>query len=114
MERTARFKCGVAECKEFGVYIYKNKKEYSGLYDSYGNGKYLCCRHTNPEENLSSTNKKTEKVYTADKSKKYPNLTGLYWNSYSGFVYGPGFKAYAKDFPKGTKLIITAEIVLPE
>ncbi len=37
---------------------------------------------------------------------------GLYWDS-MGFVHGPGFRAFAKDFPEGTVIRVTAEIILP-
>jgi len=37
---------------------------------------------------------------------------GRYFGNF-GFVSGPGFKAYAKDFPPGARLIITARIELP-
>lgn len=40
-------------------------------------------------------------------------LDGLFWDKRQGFTYGPGFKAYASDFPPGTKLIVTARIELP-
>ncbi|AYD83936.1 hypothetical protein SEA_GETALONG_76 [Gordonia phage Getalong] len=38
---------------------------------------------------------------------------GKFWARH-GFVTGPGFKAWADDFPAGTTLIVTAEVVLPE
>lgn len=53
-------------------------------------------------------------VLVAGKSKKYPNLAGLFWDDGSGFTHGTGYKAYADDFPPGTRLIITARIELPE
>ena len=39
---------------------------------------------------------------------------GNYWGvdkAVCGFIHGPGFKAYACDFPVGTRIKITAEIV---
>lgn len=46
-------------------------------------------------------------------------LKGLFWigegeSSGSGFTFGPGFKAFATDFPEGTQLRITAEVVIPD
>jgi hypothetical protein len=32
----------------------------------------------------------------------------------SGFTFGNGYKAYANDFPEGTKLTVTASIELPD
>ncbi|GAA0720209.1 hypothetical protein GCM10010199_25560 [Dactylosporangium roseum] len=45
-------------------------------------------------------------------------LPGMYWlpeggTSGSGFTFGPGFKAHADDFPEGTRLVITAQVLLP-
>jgi hypothetical protein len=51
--------------------------------------------------------------FTAGKSKNYPELKELFWNTGSGFIYGSGYKAFADDFPEGTILRITAEIILP-
>jgi hypothetical protein len=31
----------------------------------------------------------------------------------SGFQHGPGFRAFANDFPVGTRLIVTARLELP-
>jgi hypothetical protein len=41
----------------------------------------------------------------------------LYWGkdeAWNGFSHGPGFKAFAEDFPAGTRLRITAEIIFPQ
>lgn len=49
-------------------------------------------------------------------SRYYPNdpprSLGLFFGN-QGFVYGPGFRAFAKDFPAGTVLRVTAEVILP-
>jgi len=113
MKRTVNVRCGFDGCKEFAHYEAKNRKEASELYAKYGSGKYRCCRHTSIEEVLGLENMKRTKTMTALKSTKYTDLTELFWDESSGFTSGPGFKAYANDFPKGTKLIVTAEIILP-
>lgn len=41
------------------------------------------------------------------------NPYGKFWGS-SGFIHGPGFKAYPNDFPEGTIIRITAEVILPQ
>ena len=38
---------------------------------------------------------------------------GRFWGS-SGFLSGPGFAAYGKDFPPGTVFRLRAEVILPE
>ena len=112
-ERYVRFICGHEGCEERGMYSYSNKGELKRLAEEYGGGKYLCCRHTNPGEVLSCSNLKNQKILMADKSERFPDLPNMYWDDGHGFAFGPGFKAYSNDFPAGTKLVITAEIILP-
>ena len=114
MKRTIIVRCGVKGCKNGAHYEAQNQKEAREIIEQYGNGKYRCAKHTNPEKLLSLDRKKITSIQIAEKSKKYPNLDGLYWNDGSGFIFGPGFKAFADDFPAGTKLIVTAEIMLPK
>lgn len=62
------------------------------------------------------------KTYYNNVEKEH-RLLGLFWvkesrlvennPSGNGFVWGPGFKAYAKDFPEGTRVTITAEVLVP-
>ncbi len=54
------------------------------------------------------------KIFEDISVEKFYNETsiGLYWG-HSGFMFGPGFKAWAKDFPVGTRIRVTAEITLP-
>ena len=113
MKRTVSVQCGHKGCKEWAHYEADNKKNESRLYAKYGGGKYRCNRHTRMEEILSTENLKTEKTYISGKSKTYPELKELYWTGGCGVAYGPGFKAYAGDFPIGTKIIVTAELIIP-
>lgn len=41
-----------------------------------------------------------------------PNVPHLRLES-GGFIFGPGFRAFAQDFPDGTSLTITADIRQP-
>lgn len=106
--RLSRFQCGHPDCREVVQYEYANRTEAASLFQRYGQGRWLCVRHSQPDEVLSPTNliRVGEQV-----SREEPY--GRYWG-HSGFVFGPGFKAFAKDFPPGTKLRVTAEIILPE
>lgn len=113
-QKIVRVYCGHEGCHETTFYSYDNKKEADRIYQKYGNGKWRCTRHSNPEEVLSLTNLKVQKILVAKHSEKYPELKTLFWNHGSGFTYGDDYKAYADDFPEGTKLIITAEIILPK
>jgi hypothetical protein len=108
---TAR--CGHESCKECGHYNAATNAEYSDLSKRYGNGKWRCVRHSMPESVLSITNN----IRTQDMVNKPvlydEKLLGLFWDGSSGFLSGPGFRAFAKDFPEGTVLRVTAEVILP-
>jgi len=119
--QTARFQCGHEGCKEFAIYDYYSADERKRLYRTYDQGRWRCTRHMRMEEVLGSDNHRTVCEYTA---KKVPAtfgeyLDGLFWTkgdaaSGSGFTSGPGFKAFASDFPAGTVIRVTAEIILPQ
>lgn len=107
-----RATCGHTGCGEFARYEADNRKHYIDLSSRYGNGRWLCTRHSRPNEVLSAENPKTvEELTTLD------NNGHLYWGkekAWNGFSHGPGFKAFAEDFPPGTLLRVTAEIIFPE
>lgn len=112
MKGTVRFKCGHEGCNEFAIYDTYDRKHSIELQKRYGNGKWRCSRHSHPEEVLSLTNLSRTKVLTA-----FKEPSGLYWGQEkgsSGFTFGPGFKAYADDFPEGTIIEIIATIRLPK
>jgi hypothetical protein len=112
MKRTLNIKCKVDGCNEWKHVETENQKEHAELYRKYYK-EWLCTRHSNVDELLTALNRKTVTTIIASKSIKYPHLTELFWGDRSGFIYGTGYKAFANDFPEGTKLIVTAEIVLP-
>lgn len=79
---------------------------------------YRCTRHRNPDEVLSGEVPTRTRTLIASRSTRYNLPKNLFWfeegtETGSGFVYGPGFKAYADDFPEGTRLTITAQIDPP-
>ncbi|MXN51852.1 hypothetical protein GR158_12040 [Shinella sp. AETb1-6] len=104
-----RAKCGHEGCTEFARYEAGTRKHYLDLSLRYGNGKWRCVRHSQPDEVLSSTNTKL-----VNELRVIVDDGHSYWGkerASSGFKHGPGFKAFAEDFPEGTVLRITAEIV---
>lgn len=113
-DKTYRVYCGHPDCRETGFYTYSNRKELIDLEKRYGQEKWRCVRHTKPEDVLSIQNRKTQVDVLAAKSKKYPEMNHLFWNDGSGFIFGTGYQAYADDFPEGTILRVTAEIILPD
>lgn len=103
-----RVKCGHEGCAEIAFYAPHNRKEYADLDRMYGNGRWRCTRHTQPNEVLGPEDRiKTFEI----ESRQEPY--GLYFGNF-GFLSGPGFKVWAKDFPVGTKIKVTAEVILPD
>lgn len=106
-----RATCGHQGCTEFARYEADNRRHYIDLSSRYGNGQWRCVRHAQPSEVLSSDNVKTVNDLRVIESKGT-----LYWGkdkAWNGFSHGPGFKAFAEDFPEGTILRITAEVIFP-
>lgn len=102
-----RVHCGHAGCTEVAFYEAYNRKEYSDLCQRYGQGRWKCLRHTRMNENLSVDDRvKTFEIESREES------YGKYFGNF-GILTGPGFKAYASDFPVGTKIRVTAEVILP-
>jgi hypothetical protein len=105
-------KCSYEGCTEYGHYSADSRREYIELCKRYST--WACVRHRCPKEVLSESNSLLESSQTV-----VVLPSGKYWTTDatskpgSGFQYGPGFKAFADDFPVGTKLIITARIELP-
>jgi hypothetical protein len=125
-------RCPTPGCTEQPtVYGYTTQRDYRDAVKRYGHT-FACLRHRKPGEVLDpADNPRTSITYvsvgltrysTVDK-KHYP--IGLFWVTEqelatsddptgSGSLYGPGFKAWAKDFPEGTRITVTAEATLPE
>ena len=113
--KTTRVQCNEPTCKEWGFFEYDNLRERQQI----DRKKWSCTRHASPERLLSTEKRLTQVSYVIGKSGRYPDMQHSYWipqghkDLESGFVFGPGFKGFAEDFPEGTKLTITAEVVLP-
>jgi hypothetical protein len=127
-EYRVSFKCAEPGCRETQFYAVSTRRDEAELYASQKRNPYRCTRHANPEENLRPGNEQTRYVVIATRVRSHlpygddpegPWLSGLYWapeggRPGSGFTFGPGFNAHASDFPEGTRLIVTAQIELPE
>lgn len=118
---TARFQCAEPGCREMSYREYDRSADRNADYARERKHPFKCIRHKRPDEHLNPDNLTTTSTLTAQKvpsrSREGEYLSGLFWKegdrSGSGFVYGPGFNAYASDFPEGTQLIVTTRIVLP-
>jgi len=80
-----------------------------------------------PSEVLSPDNPQTTTVlelhpkYLTDRYTRESRFLGYFWGpegtpdkAHHGIESGPGFQATADNFPPGTKLIVTARVVLPD
>lgn len=102
--------CTHPGCKETGHWSFDTQREARDHYRK--RQKWKCSRHAYPDEVLAPNAhyKVTRVTCTESNGHKY-------WHDGkrlgSGFTYGPGFRAWAYDFPEGTVLTITAHIELP-
>lgn len=117
----SRFECGHEGCREVGNYESHTRAEQTDLHKRHGNKQWRCVRHSQPDEVLGTKNPVVvAELVSGEIISKSGGSLGLYWKRSSvsdhgrGFVFGEGFKAFAKDFPEGTVLRVTAEIILPE
>lgn len=100
--KTYTTRCTEPGCREYGIHEYERASEPRVK-------NWLCYRHRNPEQLLSDDNRKRVTVLTVEAR---DDISGKhFFNGKNGTVSGPGFKAIAEDFPVGTKLVITAELV---
>ncbi|MGV1682881.1 hypothetical protein [Sphingopyxis sp. NJF-3] len=108
-EWSLQFPCAHGGCTERAHWRYQTRRDLMESFElkNYSNGRWRCIRHSNPEQVLSPSNLATRAEVTSEL--KY----GKHFFGSFGLVSGLGFKAFADDFPAGTKLIVTAEIVLP-
>lgn len=126
-ERTRVVRCAEIGCHETTFYTYTSQREYADLTRDQQRRPYKCTRHRAPEEVLRPDNLERQHVLVASRvpfRSSRPGasewLPGLFWleegkeSGGSGFVFGPGFKAHASDFPEGTRLVVTARVELPD
>lgn len=109
-------RCAAHGCRESRISRYELKREYADAVRYEKDNPWRCLRHDKPESVLSVHNLEVTHVTepSVQKFSEYDGaLIGTYWDG-SGFIYGPGFRAWPEDFPVGTQLVIAARIVLPQ
>jgi len=114
--------CAEPGCMARGFFEYATRREQAEASPR----PYRCLKHTTPDEWMTPENASrtvtlvaTRLPYVDSRTGESSFLPGLFWVaegrwSGSGFTFGPGFKADAKEFPEGTRLIVSATVVLPE
>lgn len=108
----AQIRCSQPGCKEVARFAYGSAKEAHEI-RSEQEGKWKCTRHSHPDE-LLGLDSLVRSVRLVNMRSKHPELDERFWDGRSGFVYGPGFMSFAKDFPEGAVLEVTARVILPE
>lgn len=114
---TRRFRCAEAVngCTEVGFYEFDTQRDAREYDLRYAKTPWRCTRHTRPDEVLTAGQSRRTTVLVATRLR---DLKPLFWvpeggTTGSGFSYGPGYKAYANDFPEGTRLVVTAALEPP-
>lgn len=115
---THRPKCADQSCTDHALFEFTSRRDYDNHVRSTRDRPWRCTRHTRPDEVLSATN--DQRIVTLIAEHNTGQTSGaMFWREEgaerlgSGFTYGPGFKAYASDFPVGTRLVITARVEVP-
>lgn len=113
-------------CREFALISYGSQRELRETLDQSFYKNYKCTRHRNPERVLGPENTAVQAVLIATdhwlppmREGAEPRYVGRFWypegkTTGSGFNHSEAHKAYADDFPAGTRLVITAYVETPE
>lgn len=111
---TVSLHCKHPGCTASSFGEYRSAAERNDWYDRALN--WRCSKHAHPDRvlTLESTTKSCVLVATRLDGSLYWVAAGQEASAHltaSGISYGPGFCADAKDWPEGTELRVTAEIV---
>jgi len=114
-EYVSRFPCAETGCTERSYYVDTTRREQQQTYANQQRKPWRCYRHSGANTLLSLDNPERVAVMTAERvqTDRGNVLPTLYWDGAVDVVSAPGFKAFADDFPPGTRLIVTARIELP-
>jgi hypothetical protein len=119
--RTHRQTCTHTGCRAYRDIEYTARRELDTVKPT-----WKCRQHDKPNEYLTSDNREQRTVLelhpkyrTNFHGEQVP--LGNYWGpegdpdrAHHGIESGPGFWVDAKNFPPGTRLIVTARVELPE
>jgi hypothetical protein len=116
-EVTSRRKCRDESCPAVQTWFYASQREADESARYYVQHPYACPKHSTPDENVTGDRPATHIVYVAHgphgirrEAGWYPEGDDVHWTKY---LSGPGFKAFADDFPAGTRLTVTVTAELP-
>lgn len=107
-----RVVCTHPGCLECTRYHFDVQADMRRHFEREPRDKWLCIRHQNSDQVLSDANRTRVQEMV-----NFETDHGKFWGvdkPSSGFVSGPGFKAFAADFPAGTRIRVITELILPE
>lgn len=105
---TVTLRCAEPGCREYTFYEYANKRERDEAADR--NRVWRCVRHSMPDRVLTMERRRVE--WTSGENVELSH--GRYWGGKSGLIANEAVYAAAREFPVGTRIRITAEVILPE
>ena len=112
-----RIPCAHEGCKETSRWCFDSRTAYlrSFEFKHYGQGNkpYYCCKHNPKHTLLSPEVRKSEWISPTSAPHEGCAATDRFFGG-CGIVHGPGFWADAEDFPIGTRIKVTAEVILPD
>lgn len=140
-EYTGNWPCRETGCPERAGYVYSSLRAYDEAAEWYADRPWACPRHSQPDAVLSAANpaRRVELVAGRQRFRDYDRdlakykatvargsdfavepdefLPGMRWLRADGEgprdISGEGFKAFAEDFPPGTRLVITVTVEAP-
>jgi hypothetical protein len=110
-------KCADPDCPEKVTYYHETRADEAKSVKDQRERPWKCSRHFWPERVLGSDREVIASVMTVTRRPdartwESPLIwTGPGWPFLSDKVSGPGFQAFAGDWPEGTRLEITARIL---
>lgn len=108
--------CAHDGCEKQSRWTYSSYKEMVNSFEfrHYAKGKnWFCVRHNPRHTVLTPDFVVSHWISEPSNTSDGCAATDRFFGS-SGLIYGPGFYADAKDFPVGTRIKVTAEVILPE
>lgn len=106
--RTTTLRCTWPDCRETSLYEYDNQREYAEIHAR--RTTHRCLRHRNDLADVLAQDNRAVSTELVIVQKDHGRFWGTLTKAVQGLVTGPGFQAWARDFPVGTRLRITAEV----
>lgn len=111
--------CAERPCPEKIIYHHETRRDEAASVKDQQARPWKCSRHSKPAEVLGTGQETLTSVMTAvprPNAARWESVliwAGPGWPFLSDNVHGPGFRAFAGDWPEGTRLEITARILPP-